>query len=95
VALAPDDQTAAHDAGETIEDQWLRPVDALAAYERGDFDMILPTIRTLQSVAHFDTARDVLEYANSLTAIARIEPRLIMRGATPIILLPGDVGYDD
>jgi 8-oxo-dGTP pyrophosphatase MutT (NUDIX family) len=95
VALAPNDQTAAHDAGETIEDQWLRPVDALAAYERGDFDMIFPTIRTLQSVAHFDTARDVLEYANSLTAIARIEPRLIMRGATPIILLPGDVGYDD
>jgi hypothetical protein len=95
VAIAPSDQTAAHDAGETIEDQWLRPVDALAAYERGDFDMIFPTIRTLQSVAQLATARDVLEYANSRTSITRTEPRLVMRGANPIILLPGDPGYDD
>jgi 8-oxo-dGTP pyrophosphatase MutT (NUDIX family) len=95
VAMAPSDQTAAHDAGETIEDQWLRPVDALAAYERGDFDMIFPTIRTLQLVAHLATAREVLEYANSLISITRTEPRLVMRGANPIILLPGDPGYDD
>lgn len=95
VALAPSDQTAAHDAGETIEDQWLRPVDALASYQRGDFDMIFPTIRTLQSIANLKNATDVLDYANSLEGVARNEPRIVMRGDRPQILLPGDDGYDD
>src|SRR6202140_3145155 len=31
VALAPSRQVATHDAGETVADQWIRPVDALAA----------------------------------------------------------------
>ena len=35
VALTPSDQVATHDAGETVADQWIRPVDALAAHERG------------------------------------------------------------
>jgi len=95
VALAPSDQTAAHDAGETIEDQWLRPVDALLAFERGDFDMIFPTIKTLQSIANLERAHDVLDYANSLKSVARIEPRIVMRADRPQILMPGDEGYDD
>jgi 8-oxo-dGTP pyrophosphatase MutT (NUDIX family) len=95
VALAPGDQIAAHDAGETIEDQWLRPVDALSAFERGDFDMIFPTVRTLQSIANLQSAHDVLDYANSLDSVARIEPRIVMRGDRPQILIPGDEGYDD
>jgi hypothetical protein len=95
VALAPNDQTAAHDAGETIEDQWLRPVDALSAFERGDFDMIFPTVRTLQSIANLQSAHDVLDYASSLDSVARIEPRIVMRADRPQILIPGDEGYDD
>lgn len=95
VALAPSDQTAAHDAGETIEDQWLRPVDALSSFQRGDFDMIFPTVRTLQSIAHLERAHDVLDYANALASVARIEPRIVMRADRPQILIPGDEGYDD
>ena len=95
VALAPSDQTAAHDAGETIEDTWLRPTDALAAHERGDFDMIFPTIRTLRTIEHLDSAHDVLNYASCLASVPRTEPRIVMRGDKPIILLPGDEGYDD
>jgi 8-oxo-dGTP pyrophosphatase MutT (NUDIX family) len=95
VVRAPSDQTAAHDAGETIEDQWLRPVDALSSFQRGDFEMILPTVRTLQSIANLESAQDVLDYANSLDGVARIEPRIVMRADRPQILLPGDEGYDD
>ena len=95
VALAPSDQTAVHDAGETIEDTWLRPTDALAAHERGDFDMIFPTIRTLRTIEHLDSAHDVLNYASCLASVPRTEPRIVMRGDKPIILLPGDEGYDD
>jgi hypothetical protein len=37
----------------------------------------------------------VLDYANSLDSVARIEPRIVMRGDRPQILIPGDEGYDD
>jgi 8-oxo-dGTP pyrophosphatase MutT (NUDIX family) len=95
VALAPPDQTAAHDDGETIEDLWLRPLDALMAQRRGEFEMIFPTIRNLEKVAHFSTAADVLAYANALVDIERIEPRIVMRGDRPVILTPGDEGFED
>jgi len=94
VALAPHGQLAAHDDGETIADLWLRPSDALAAHRSGQFEMIFPTIRTLEKVAHFATSREVLDYANSLDEITRVEPRIVMRGALPVILAPGDEGYD-
>jgi 8-oxo-dGTP pyrophosphatase MutT (NUDIX family) len=95
VALAPGDQTAAHDDGETIEDLWLRPRDALMAQRRGEFEMIFPTIRNLEKVAHFSTAADVLAYALALVDIERIEPRIVMRGDRPVILIPGDEGFED
>lgn len=95
VALAPDDQTAAHDAGETIADRWIRPRDALDAHERGELEMILPTIRNLQSIAEFSTAHEVLDYANALTDIPRIEPRIVDLDGRITILVPGDEGFAD
>ena len=95
VVLAPSDQSAAHDDAETVEDHWLRPRDALAAHEGGGFEMILPTIRNLEAVADLVAARDVLDYANSLTDIACIQPRMVTRSAGVVLLLPGEEGFDD
>jgi len=60
VSVAPSGQTAAHDAGETIADRWIRPADALAQQARGELEMIFPTIRNLEAIAHFETAAQVL-----------------------------------
>jgi len=95
VALAPDGQVATHDKGETVADQWLRPVDALAAFRRGELEMIFPTIRNLESIAGFDSAREVIEFARSLTDVECVRPRMIEREGSVVILLPGDAGYDD
>jgi 8-oxo-dGTP pyrophosphatase MutT (NUDIX family) len=95
VALAPEGQTATHDAGETVADQWIRPKEALDAHARGELDMIFPTIRNLESVAAFSSSREVLDYARSLTNIPRIEPRFVTRDGKIAILLSGDDGYDD
>jgi hypothetical protein len=46
-------------------------------------------------VAHFASARDVVAYANSLVDVARIEPRIVMREDRPVILIPGDEGFED
>ncbi len=95
VALAPVNQVATHDAGETVADQWIRPREALDAQARGDFEMILPTIKNLEAIAHLRTSSDVLEYARSLTEIVRAEPRIVNRDGAIRILLQGDDGYDD
>jgi 8-oxo-dGTP pyrophosphatase MutT (NUDIX family) len=95
VALAPGDQIATHDEGETIADQWLRPSEALAAHERGNFEMAPPTISNLQAVENFTLSRQVLEYADSLDSVARIEPRIVTRDGRVAVVLPGEPGYDD
>ncbi|MFY9782365.1 MAG: hypothetical protein WAK12_02365 [Acidimicrobiales bacterium] len=95
VALAPSDQRATHDAGETVADQWIRPADALAAQERGEFEMILPTIRNLRAVADFSSAQDVLDYARSLETIDCVEPQIVERDGAIVILTPGDEGFSE
>jgi hypothetical protein len=95
VALTPPDQVATHDAGETVADQWIRPRDALDAHARGELEMILPTIRNLEAIAHFRSSQEVLDFARSLEDIVRVEPRIVTRDGELRILLPGDDGYDD
>jgi 8-oxo-dGTP pyrophosphatase MutT (NUDIX family) len=95
VALTPPDQVATHDAGETVADQWIRPADALDAHARGELEMIFPTIRNLEAIAHLGSSREVLDYAKSLDDIVRVEPRIVTRNGEVQILLPGDDGYDD
>ncbi|MGB8195585.1 MAG: hypothetical protein WCF25_01075 [Acidimicrobiales bacterium] len=95
VLEAPVDQIATHDAGETVADQWIRPLDALAAHERGELEMILPTIRNLEAIAHLSSARDVVAHAKSLGDVIRVEPRIVTSDGEVRILMPGDDGYDD
>jgi len=64
-------------------------------HERGELEMIFPTIKNLKDIAHFTTSREVLDFANSLTEIPRIEPRFKTRNGETVILMPGDDGYDD
>lgn len=94
VAMAPSDQFATHDAHETVADQWVRPLDALGAYERGEFDMMYPTVRNLQAIAHFSTVRDVLHYARSLRSIACVQPQIVERDGVSVVLGPDDEGYE-
>jgi 8-oxo-dGTP pyrophosphatase MutT (NUDIX family) len=94
VALAPQGQVATHDEGETVANEWLRPTDALRARERGEMEIMFPTVRNLEPIEHFSTAFDVLSYARSLTSIPCIEPR-ISRSGQEGILMPGDEGFDE
>ncbi|HVB50685.1 MAG TPA: NUDIX domain-containing protein [Acidimicrobiales bacterium] len=95
IALAPDGQIATHDAGETVANLWVRPRDALGAHQRGDFEMMGPTIRNLQAIVDFSSVRDVLDYARSLETIPRIAPRIVRRGGEVVILMAGDEGYEE
>ncbi len=60
VARMPDGQEPVADESEQFEPVWVRPADALARHEAGQFFMIFPTIRTLQRLAQFADVDAVL-----------------------------------
>ncbi|RAR51994.1 UNVERIFIED_CONTAM: recombination protein RecT [Acidovorax defluvii] len=61
VARMPEGQEPVADETEQFEPVWVRPADALARHEAGQFFMIYPTIRTLQRLAKFGTTQAVLD----------------------------------
>lgn len=61
VARMPEGQEPVADEAEQFEPVWVRPADALARHEAGQFFMIFPTIRTLQRLATFATTQAVFD----------------------------------
>jgi 8-oxo-dGTP pyrophosphatase MutT (NUDIX family) len=90
VARAPEHQEASHDQGETIADTWITPRAALEGVRAGTFDMIFPTIKNLEAVADFSSVDDILAYAQSPRTIPMIQPRLVERDGTTVIVMPDD-----
>lgn len=60
-ARMPEGQTPVADEAEQFEPVWVRPADAIARHEAGQFFMIFPTIRTLQRLAKFGNTQAVLD----------------------------------
>lgn len=103
VCRAPAEQEPLHDDAETVASLWTRPADALAAHERGELELILPTIRNLQAIGRFDTTDELLaaaaaidEVPTMLPVVTEVPSEDMSRGGAGMrILLPGDEGYDD
>lgn len=94
VAHPPEGQVPVHDDREVVANLWIRPSDALARHAAGEFELIFPTVRSLEALARFSTADQVVEHA---AAIARVEPVLptMVEGRHGLrIVLPGDERYD-
>ncbi|MBK9180079.1 MAG: NUDIX domain-containing protein [Acidimicrobiales bacterium] len=94
VTRAPEAQVPLHDDRETIANLWVRPADALERHQRGELDLIFPTIRNLMAIGRFDRADDLLAAAAAETEIPTILPRVIQDGHGLRIVLPGDPAYD-
>jgi 8-oxo-dGTP pyrophosphatase MutT (NUDIX family) len=94
VTAAPDGQVPVHDDREVIEATWVRPADALERQRQGQFEMIFPTIRTLEALSRFDTAGAVLDHAAHIGRIEPILPRIVEADGGLRIVLPGDRQYD-
>lgn len=90
---APKDQTALHDRSETVDSLWIRPQDALDAHERGEFQLIFPTIKTLESIAIHKSVLEIFESAPLHDPVEYVQPRIVERDGQIVLLLPGDDGY--
>ena len=95
VGRAPDAQVPLHDDREVIANLWVRPTDALARHRAGEFEMIFPTIRTLEALERFASADDLLAAAAAIGDVPTILPRIVADQGGMRIVLPGDPGYDD
>ena len=60
VARMPEGQTPVANEAEQFEPVWVRPADALARHEAGQFFIIFPTIRTLQRLQGHPDVQSVL-----------------------------------
>ena len=65
VARMPADQYPVADEKEQFEPVWVRPADALALHQAGDFFIIFPTIRTLQRLQAYATVDALLQACTS------------------------------
>ncbi|HOA93430.1 MAG TPA: MBL fold metallo-hydrolase [Quisquiliibacterium sp.] len=65
VAPVPPGQEPVADEGEQFEPVWISPKQALERHERGDFDMIFPTVRTLRRLAQMPDVDAVLGSCSS------------------------------
>lgn len=92
IAAAPPAQEPLHDNHETISHLWVRPAEALDRYRNNQFTMRLPTIRTLEELAAYDSVSTLLHAMRHKKDIDSHLPRLNRDGH---YLVPGDAGYDD
>jgi 8-oxo-dGTP pyrophosphatase MutT (NUDIX family) len=94
LAPAPPGADPRPDGGETVGIGWHAPRDALAAYERGELELVFPTIKTLEQLSGFATATELLGWADGRT-VEPIEPQVVVEGEVARIVLPGEPGYRD
>jgi 8-oxo-dGTP pyrophosphatase MutT (NUDIX family) len=95
VCAAPPEQVPLHDDRETIANVWIRPAEALERHYAGDFDLIFPTIKSLETIGGFARAQDLLDAAAAIENVPTILPRISNDGHGVRILLPGDDGYEE
>jgi 8-oxo-dGTP pyrophosphatase MutT (NUDIX family) len=94
LAAMPAGQEPTIDGSEIVEQGWFTPTDALAAHDRGDIELVFPTIKHLEQLAPFGSAEAVLDYARG-REVGPVQPRVITEGEHARVVLPGEPGYDD
>ena len=74
IAEAPAGQEASHDDNEMVEQQWLRPADALARADA--LKLMTPTLKTLEALARFDSVQALMTWAHAPREIALLMPQI-------------------
>jgi 8-oxo-dGTP pyrophosphatase MutT (NUDIX family) len=94
LATAPDRAQPAVDGQEVVDARWYSPGEALEAARRGDIFLVFPTIKHLEQLSGFDTAKALIEYARG-RRVEPVQPRVLVSGETARVVLPGEPGYNE
>lgn len=93
VAEAPPAQKSSHDNREAVDHLWIRPAQALERHRLGEMQLVFPTIKTLETIAGFDTAAELMAFARSPRKMPTMAPRTARSRDGKKLLVPGDYAY--
>jgi 8-oxo-dGTP pyrophosphatase MutT (NUDIX family) len=94
LAAAPEGADPEPDGSETVDVGWYRPRHALDAYRRDEIVLVFPTIKTLEQLAGFGSAEELLAWAGG-RRVEPIRPQVQLEGEVARIVMPGEPGYRD
>lgn len=92
LAEMPDGAQVSVDGQECVDHRWVSPADALAAHGAGELLLVFPTIKHLEQLGAFRSVAELIEHARG-REVGPVQPRVVLDGETPRVLLPGDPGY--
>ena len=90
LVAAPEEAEPRPDGGETVDAGWYAPQAALD----DDIVLVFPTIKTLEALAGFGSADELLAWAEG-REVEPIEPVVVVEGEIARVVLPGEPGYRD
>jgi 8-oxo-dGTP pyrophosphatase MutT (NUDIX family) len=90
LGAAPDGAQPRVDGEECVDVGWFAPGAALAAYDRGELPLVLPTLKHVEAILGFDSAAELMA-ASQGRDLEPIRPQVI----DGRIVLPGEPGYVD
>ena len=95
VAACPPGQRSHHDDSETVASMWVRPADALTAFERGELQLMPPTVANLEFLGRHRTVDDAIDAARSIGVPPSILPKVrVVNGRFMGVAMPDDPDYD-
>ena len=95
VAACPPGQRSHHDDSETVASMWVRPADALAAFERGELQLMPPTVANLEFLSAHHTVDDAIAAARTIGVPPAILPKVsVVDGRFMGVAMPDDPDYD-
>ena len=92
LARAPAGARGRPDGVECVDLRWSTARAALDAHADGQLPLVFPTKRHLEELAAFDTVDELLGHAREKD-IRPVQPRIVRRGDTTQVYLPGEPGF--
>jgi 8-oxo-dGTP pyrophosphatase MutT (NUDIX family) len=91
LAAAPEGAEPRIDGEECVDVRWISPKAAIEAYARGEFDLVFPTLKTLEQLMAHGSAEAAL--AAGGPDPQAVVPRVLVEDGQARVVLPGEPGY--
>ena len=92
LAALPEGAEPEADGSELVDMRWYSPGEALDAYGRDELELVMPTFKTLEALARFDTV-DALFEGVAGREVRPVTPQVLLEGEVARVVLPGEPGF--
>lgn len=89
---APPTQVAACDGRETVDAEWISPLEAIRLAASGERTIIFPTLMNLKLLAEAESAQNCITRAQQRRLVT-VLPEVSEENGESVLVLPPDAGY--